>query len=102
MKELEREVLEQARKSIKAINKMKKEFYPRTKEINAEYHNCENIFKQANAIIERAEDDKLKQIMKAYYLQGRSWTDIGDDVYMHRTTCQKLVEKYFEGSKQDV
>lgn len=79
---------------IRAINRMKRKFRPNINAIRAAEKDFEGILSDIE--MGSVEDDTLRGILTAYYLEGRDWTDIGDMFYMHRTTCQKKVKKYFE------
>lgn len=86
--------LEQARTKIRAINRLKRKLRPNIKAIQADEKEYERILKKID--IDSIDDETMKDIITAYYLQGLDWTDVGEMFYMHRTTAQKKVKKYFE------
>lgn len=96
MRVLEKSKLEQARGKIKKINKLKRKLNPNVKAIEAAEHDYIKFVEQFRGQIESVEDAALRDIITGYYLEGRDWTDIGDSMFMHRTTCQKKVKRYFE------
>lgn len=91
---LEKARLEQARVKIRSINRMKRKLRPNIKAIQAAEKEYQKILSKLD--IDSVEDETLRGIIAAYYLEGRDWTDIGDSMFMHRTTCQKKVKRYFE------
>lgn len=73
---------------------MKRKLRPNVKAIQAAEKEYQKILSKLD--IDSVEDETLRGIIAAYYLEGRDWTDIGEDFFMHRTTVQKKVQRFFD------
>lgn len=82
--------LDRARQLIRKINQRKKA-KKKTTELEVEYA---TLCKSLEPFIDSIEDEELKYIITNYYINGESWTLIGESIYLHRTTCEKRVKKY--------
>ena len=91
---LEKARLEQARIKIRAINRLKRKFRPNIDAIRDAEKDFEAILNDIE--MGSVEDETMRGILTAYYLEGKDWTDIGEMFYMHRTTVQKKVQRFFD------
>lgn len=82
--------LNQTRETVRRIKQRKRSLRD-TKELETRYKDLCNTIKPFVAAIE---DEEIREILTAYYIEGMSWTEIGDKLYLHRTTAQKRIQKY--------
>ena len=73
----------------KLIEKLK----AKSEELDTEYQRAEEY-------IEGIEDTVIRQIARKRFLENKDWQDIGDEMYMDRTTVSRKMKKYLEREKQ--
>ena len=84
--------LDEARKTIRTINQRRKAKKDTT-ELELTYTKlCDTLEPYIAAI----EDEELRYMISNYYINGESWTLIGERLYQHRTTCEKKVKRFIE------
>jgi len=84
--------LERARTIIRKINQRKKAKKDTT-ELELTYTKlCDTL----EPFIASIEDEELRYMISNYYINGESWTLIGERLYQHRTTCEKKVKRFIE------
>ena len=84
--------LDRARQLIRTINQHRKAKKDTT-ELEVEYA---TLCKSLEPFIESIEDEELRYMISNYYINGESWTLIGERLYQHRTTCEKKVKRFIE------
>ena len=47
-------------------------------------------------VIERIDDPEIRAIARMRFIQNMKWEDIGEKMYLERTTCSKKLRKYIE------
>ena len=47
-------------------------------------------------VIERIEDPEIRAIARMRFIQNMKWEDIGEKMYLERTTCSKKLRKYID------
>lgn len=47
-------------------------------------------------IIDRIDDIEVRAIARMRFIQNMKWEDIGEKMYLERTTCSKKLRKYIE------
>ena len=47
-------------------------------------------------VIERIDDPEIRAIARMRFIQNMKWEDIGEKMYLERTTCSKKLRKYLE------
>ena len=47
-------------------------------------------------IIDKIDDVEIKAIARMRFIQNMRWEDIGDKLYLERTTCSKKLRKYLQ------
>ena len=45
-------------------------------------------------VIERIDDPEIRAIARMRFIQNMKWEDIGEKMYLERTTCSKKLRKY--------
>jgi hypothetical protein len=45
-------------------------------------------------VIERIDDPEVRAIARMRFIQNMKWEDIGEKMYLERTTCSKKLRKY--------
>jgi len=88
--------LNEVRLLIKQINNLKRKAIPDVIAISKAEAKYNSICSTLEDFIESIEDEDVKSIIIAYYFNGFSWTDIGDGIYLHRTTCEKKIKRYLK------
>ena len=48
-------------------------------------------------VIERIDDPEIRAIARMRFILNMKWEDIGEKMYLERTTCSKKLRKYIEG-----
>ena len=48
-------------------------------------------------IIDKIDDPEIRAIARMRFIQNMKWEDIGEKVYLERTTCSKKLRKYLDG-----
>lgn len=47
-------------------------------------------------VIERIDDPEIRAIARMRFIQNMKWEDIGEKMYLERTTCSKKLRKYID------
>ena len=47
-------------------------------------------------VIERIDDPEIRAIARMRFIQNMKWEDIGEKMYLERTTCSKKLRKYLD------
>ena len=58
---------------------------------------CESEKIRIEGILDQIEDPEIRAIARMRFIQNMKWEDIGEKMYLERTTCSKKLRRYLEG-----
>lgn len=72
-----------------------------TEKLNRKRNELVTETERIEAYIESIEDDEVRTIARARFIDNKKFEEIGDEVHMHRTTVARTLERYIERRTKD-
>ena len=72
-----------------------------TKKLNKKRNELVAETERIEAYIESIEDDEVRIIARARFIDNKKFEEIGNEVHMHRTTVARMLDKYIERRTKD-
>ncbi len=72
-----------------------------TEKLNKKRSELVTETERIEAYIESIEDDEVRIIARARFIDNKDYEDIGDEVHMHRTTVARTLRQYIEKRAKD-
>ena len=72
-----------------------------TEKLNKKYDELVAETERIEAYIESIENDEVRIIARARFIDNKDYETIGDEVHMHRTTVARTLNRYIERRTKD-